>query len=43
LAVAAWFDRSSPLAALVVAPAIFLPTLIRALRYEIRRRGEEKV
>jgi transcriptional regulator with XRE-family HTH domain len=38
---AAWFDRSSPLAALVVEPAAFLPALIRALRYEMQQIGAE--
>ncbi len=34
---AAWFDQSSPLAPLVVEPDIFLPALIRALRYELQQ------
>jgi hypothetical protein len=37
----AWFDPSSPLAALVVEPDTFLPALIRALRYEMQQLGAE--
>jgi transcriptional regulator with XRE-family HTH domain len=38
---AAWFDPSSPLAALVVEPDTFLPAQIRALRYEMQQIGTE--
>jgi transcriptional regulator with XRE-family HTH domain len=34
---AAWFDPSSPLAPLVVEPDLFLPALIRAMRYEMEQ------
>ena len=34
---ALWFDPSSPLAPLVVEPDIFLPALVRALRYELHQ------
>jgi transcriptional regulator with XRE-family HTH domain len=34
---APWFDPSSPFGALVAEPDIFLPALIRAMRYEIER------
>jgi transcriptional regulator with XRE-family HTH domain len=34
---AAWFDPASPLAPLVAEPDLFLPALIRALRYEMQR------
>jgi hypothetical protein len=34
---APWFDPSSPFGALVAEPEVFLPTLIRAMRYEIER------
>jgi transcriptional regulator with XRE-family HTH domain len=33
---AAWFDPTSPLAPLVAEPELFLPALIRALRYEMQ-------
>ena len=33
----AWFDPGSPLAPLVVEPDLFLPALIRALRYEMQQ------
>jgi len=36
-----WLDPSSPLAALVVEPAAFLPALVRALRYELQQLGPE--
>lgn len=39
--VAPWFDPASPLAPLVAAPEQFLPALIRALRFEMRRFGDE--
>ena len=32
-----WFDPASPLASLVAEPDVFLPALIRALRYELER------
>jgi hypothetical protein len=38
---APWFDPTSPLGALVAEPAVFLPLLIRALRYEIERYRQE--
>ena len=38
---AAWFDPSSPLAALVVEPDTFSPALVRALRYELQQLGAE--
>lgn len=34
---APWFDPVSPLAALVAEPDVFLPALIRALRYELQQ------
>lgn len=34
---AAWFDPASPLAPLVAEPDIFLPAMIRALRFELRQ------
>jgi transcriptional regulator with XRE-family HTH domain len=34
---APWFDPTSPFGALVAEPGVFLPALIRALRYEIER------
>jgi len=34
---AAWFDPDSPLARLVAEPEVFLPALIRALRYEMQQ------
>ena len=34
---APWFDPTSPFGALVAEPGVFLPTLVRALRYEIER------
>ncbi len=37
----AWFDPASPLAPLVAEPDLFLPALIRALRYEMQRFGGE--
>jgi hypothetical protein len=33
---ASWFDHTSPLGRLVVDPEVFLPALIRAMRYEMR-------
>lgn len=39
--VAPWFDPASRLAPLVAAPEQFLPALIRALRFEMRRFGDE--
>lgn len=39
--IAPWFDPASPLAPLVAAPDMFLPALIRALRFEMRRFGDE--
>jgi hypothetical protein len=38
---APWFDPTSPLGALVAEPEVFLPVLIRALRYEIERYRQE--
>ena len=38
---APWFDPDSPLGALVAEPAVFLPALVRALRYEIERYRNE--
>jgi transcriptional regulator with XRE-family HTH domain len=34
---APWFDPASPLAALVAEPEVFLPALIRALRFEMQQ------
>jgi hypothetical protein len=34
---APWFDPASPFGALVAEPEVFLPALIRAMRYEIER------
>lgn len=34
---AAWFDPASPVAPLVVEPDVFLPAMIRALRYEMEQ------
>jgi transcriptional regulator with XRE-family HTH domain len=39
--VAPWFDPASRLAPLVAMPEQFLPALIRALRFEMRRFGDE--
>jgi transcriptional regulator with XRE-family HTH domain len=36
-----WFDPASPLGALVAEPDVFLPRLIRALRYEVERYRHE--
>lgn len=38
---APWFDPSSPLGALVAEPEVFLPALIRALRWEMQRFSSE--
>jgi transcriptional regulator with XRE-family HTH domain len=38
---APWFDPTSPLGALVAEPELFLPLLIRALRYEVERYRHE--
>lgn len=38
---ALWFDPASPLAALAAEPDVFLPALIRALRYEMQSFGTE--
>ena len=38
---APWFDPTSPLGALVAEPKVFLPLLIRALRYEVERYRHE--
>jgi hypothetical protein len=38
---APWFDPSSPFGALVAEPEVFLPALVRALRYEIERYRNE--
>jgi len=38
---APWFDPTSPLGALVAEPGVFLPLLIRALRYEVERYRHE--
>jgi len=38
---AVWFDPASSLLRLVVEPDLFLPALIRALRYEMRQFGHE--
>lgn len=38
---APWFDPTSPLGALVAEPEVFLPLLIRALRYEVERYRHE--
>jgi len=38
---ASWFDPDSPLGPLVAEPEVFLPALIRALRYEMQQFGTE--
>ncbi|MFN8636227.1 MAG: hypothetical protein U0893_20440 [Chloroflexota bacterium] len=38
---APWFDPASPFGALVAEPDVFLPLLIRAMRYEIERYRNE--
>ena len=38
---APWFDPSSPFGALVAEPDVFLPALIRAMRYEVDRYRQE--
>ena len=39
---AAWFDPTSAVGRLVVEPDVFLPALIRALRYEMQAFGRER-